>query len=122
VNPRLERGRWILHDVVPTDDLIDLGHFGNHELFMQKNDFKNGVLTNFVLATLSYSSPTESFAVVTVPPAVVPSAPPPGPGGTPPAPQLIVPPVIVPPPANNYRVLPSDRPGLNLVIPQQIQP
>ena len=123
VSSRLERRGWILHDVVPTADLIDLGHFGNHQLLMKKSDFEKGVLTNFVLATLSYSSPTESFAVVVVQP--TPAAPPapPGPGGAPPAPQVIVPPpIIVLPPANNFSVPPPDRPGLNLVIPQQIQP
>jgi hypothetical protein len=119
VNRRLETSSWLLHDVAPTDELKDLGHFGNHELLMRKSDFENGVLTNFVLATLSYASPTESFAVVTVPPPT--PAPPAGPGSAPAAPQIFVPPAIVPP-ANNYRVLPSDRPGLNLVIPQQIQP
>jgi hypothetical protein len=132
VNPRLAKGGWIHWDVSGRDDLVDLGHYGNHELFMDTGDFSSGVLTNFVLATLSYSSPTETFGGGTPSPPVVVIVPtstsPPGPGGAPPStPKVIVPQIIVPPgtggpPGNNYRVPPADRPGFNLVIPQQINP
>ena len=119
VNPRLARGAWIFHDVAPSDEFKDLRHYGNHELFMRKDDFENGVLTNFVLATLAYSNPTETFAAVTVPP------PAPAahalPDGAPAAPQIIVPPVTAPP-ANNYRMPSSEFPYLSpAILPPLIQ-
>jgi hypothetical protein len=40
--------------------MIDLGHYGNHELFMTKADFNNGVLSNFVMFMMPNTPPTES--------------------------------------------------------------
>jgi hypothetical protein len=70
VNDKL-KGGWVHWDISPSDDFVDLGHYGNHELFISKEDFKSGALTNFVLATLSYSSPAETFGGGAAPPSVV---------------------------------------------------
>lgn len=119
VNPRLARSEWILHDVAPSEELKDLGRYGNHELLMRKDDFENGVLTNFVLATLAHAYPNESFAVLNVPPAPPAHA---APGGLNVAPQIIVPPANAPP-ANNYRAPPSEFPYVNPgIVPPLIQP
>jgi hypothetical protein len=129
VNPRLAKGRWIKWDISGADDFVDLGRYGDHELWIRKVDYSDGVLTNFVLATLAYTFPSETFGgggpttirIEYVPP----TKGAPGAAGSAGTPQVIVPQVVVPqaaPPASNYRLPPTGVPGFNLVIPQQINP
>jgi hypothetical protein len=109
-----------------TDDIIDLGHFGNHELFMRRSDYYAGVLTNFVVFTLPNTEPAEVFAAATPAPSPTPT-PSPTPGPTPsptpsPTPTPKAGSFLIPPPATNLRLPPASRQAPALVLPQGIQP
>jgi hypothetical protein len=43
---------------------VDLGHFGNHQLFMSRADYQNGVLSDFVVFTLPNTEPVETLSAV----------------------------------------------------------
>jgi hypothetical protein len=45
------------------EDLVPLGHYGNHDLFIKKSDREKGVLNKLVVSTLTYIPPVENFAV-----------------------------------------------------------
>jgi hypothetical protein len=113
-NKALARG-WLywdndprLNELATREEIIDLGHFGNHELFMSRTDYDGGVLTNFVVFTLPNTEPAEVFTpVVQVTPGT--------PGATP-APSAI------PGTGTNIRMPPASRQGPALVIPQAILP
>jgi hypothetical protein len=68
--------------------MIDLGHYGNHELSMLRQDFDNGVFANFLLFVLPNAEPAEASAK---PGASGPRAPasPSRPSGAPAVPQII---------------------------------
>jgi hypothetical protein len=107
-----------------TGDIIDLGHFGNHELFMRRSNYDAGVLTHFVVFTLPNSEPAEVFAAAAPTPAPSPT---PTPSGTPtpspsPSPTPKAGSLVAPPAASNLRLAPAARQGPALVIPQGIQP
>ena len=70
VNKRLVP-HWLRWDSSASQEseLINLGRFGNHDLYIGKTDYADGVLTNFVLFTLSYSNPAEVFSSPPSPPA-----------------------------------------------------
>lgn len=91
-----------LPELVSTGDVIDLGQFGGHELFMRRTDYNGGVLTSFVIFTLPNTEPAEVFTA----PMVTPE-------GTPTAAHA---------PASNLRMAPASRQGPALIIPQGIQP
>jgi hypothetical protein len=65
INPKLKRG-WLYWDGadswkrLPNEELVDLGHFGSHELYMTKADYKAGVLSDFVLFMLPVAEPTDA--------------------------------------------------------------
>jgi len=65
VNPKLKRG-WLFWDTqispkpIPNLELVDLGHFGSHELYMAKADYRAGVLSDFVIFMLPVTAPTDS--------------------------------------------------------------
>lgn len=65
LNPKLKRG-WLYWNGegyskrLPNEELVDLGHFGSHELYMTKADYKAGVLSDFVLFMLPVAEPTDS--------------------------------------------------------------
>ncbi len=61
VNPKLQR-KWVLWDIDSSPDLVDLGHYGLHELFVRKSDYDRGVLSDLVLFTLSFTVPSEVIA------------------------------------------------------------
>lgn len=58
-NKRL-KGGWLLWDIISPnqDNLVYLGSYGNHRLYMTGADYADGVLDDFVLFTLSFSNPT----------------------------------------------------------------
>src|SRR5208282_826170 len=91
-----------LQALPPGEDFVDLGHYENHELYMKRADYNEGVLTKFVLFTLPNTEPAEVFSTVKVP-------------GAPGA----VAPVA---PATNMRMNPAARQNFNIIVPQQIQP
>jgi hypothetical protein len=104
------RPKWLYWDNDPRlselSEPVDLGHYGNHELFMSRTDFNNGVLTNFVLFTLPNTEPAETFTpVVHLTP------------GTPGAAS-----VTLAPSGSNIRMQPASRQAPALVIPQSIVP
>jgi hypothetical protein len=71
VNPRLH-SLWLYwtgspasgNQNMPTGGqaLVDLGYFGNHELYMTREDYANGYLTDFVFFILPNTEPVEVFA------------------------------------------------------------
>ncbi len=90
-------------------DLVDLGHYGDHELFITREAYKAGLLTKFVFFLLPNSEPAESFAQVVIPPAPLEKK------GFKPA---VVPQVIPGPPATNQRFTPfTQQPNFPLVVP-----
>ena len=114
VNNKL-KARWLLWDVSDDTDgnLIDLGHFGNHELFMNKSDYYAGVLSDLVFFTLPNSIPAETFAA---------TQPSPAPGGPlQPTPTTHPTPSPAQPPATNFRMLSPERQN-NFFVPQGILP
>jgi hypothetical protein len=108
--------KWLYWDSDPHLDRLlaqgepfDLGHYGNHELFMSRADYEHGVLTSFVVFTLPNTVPAEVFtAVVHLTP------------GTPGA--SSAPSGAAPATSTNIRIMPAERQGPALVIPQGIQP
>nr|WP_254803938.1 hypothetical protein [Methylobacterium sp.]USU34562.1 hypothetical protein NG677_23555 [Methylobacterium sp.] len=44
------------------EELIDLGQYGNHNLFIKRSDYNNGVLNKLVISTLNFSQPVENFS------------------------------------------------------------
>ena len=42
----------------PDNGIVDLGHFGNHELYMTQNDFERGYLADFILFLLPNAEPS----------------------------------------------------------------
>ena len=108
-NPNLP-AKWLfwtndpLEALPPGEDFVDLGHYGNHELYMRRADYSNGVLTKFVLFTLPNTEPAEVFRKVV-----------PARG----AHAGAVAPAV---PATNMRINPAARQNFNIIIPQQIQP
>jgi hypothetical protein len=104
------KGKWLYWDNDPRlraeGGAVDLGHYGNHELFMSRADYERGVLTDFVVFTLPNTDLTETLTpVVRLTPGTSGA-----PGGAAP---------ITPP---SFRVPPATRSGPNLVIPQGIIP
>ena len=100
-----------INELSSKGEMIDLGHYGNHELFMTWADYYDGVLTNFVIFTLPNTEPTETFTAVDH---VTPGTP----GGTT-APSAII---RAPASGSNIRMAPATRQGPALVVPQGIQP
>ena len=98
-----------LNELLATGEPVDLGHYGNHELFMSRADYDRGVLTNFVAFTLPNTDLTEALT----PPVVHLT---PGTAGATGAPSAA--PTSVP----SIRVPPATRQGPALIIPQGIQP
>lgn len=45
---------------VDKSDLVDLGHYGNNQLFMKRSDYQRGVLSDFVLFVLPITEPSGS--------------------------------------------------------------
>jgi hypothetical protein len=67
VNPRLKRN-WLYYSVngtsrekspPPGERTVFLGHYASHNLYMREEDFRNGVLADFVLFLLPQSEPSE---------------------------------------------------------------
>ena len=60
VNPKL-KAAWLFTEAgVPQNvDVVDLGHYGNHELFMTRVDYRAGVLSDFLLFVLPNGEPTD---------------------------------------------------------------
>ncbi|MDX7952422.1 hypothetical protein P7D22_14720 [Lichenihabitans sp. Uapishka_5] len=132
-NPRLGRGRWLLWDQADRAGLVSLGRFGNHDLYIRQDDFASGVLSNFVMFTLTFAVPGETITAPSGPakPAYVivekqaeapPPQPVPGVPGRPhtwsytPSPKAsetiqIAPPIGLPvaPPASNFQFQQQDR-------------
>jgi hypothetical protein len=106
-------GKWLywegdpyLNQLLAQGEPIDLGRHGNHQLYMSRKDYSHGVLTNFVMFTLPNSAPAEVFTpVVHVTPGT-----PGGPGAA------------ALPSSTNLRIMPTERLGPALIIPQGIQP
>jgi hypothetical protein len=139
VSNRIPRTKWIFADNEASDrpDAIDLGHYGNHELFMRRTDYQNGALTELVLFTLSFVVPVETLTAPAGPqrPTQIEIISPTPPGGQPPqapgregelpaAPRgrVIVPAPSAPiPPATNQTMPPADRQNFQLTIPPSIQ-
>jgi hypothetical protein len=96
-----------LSELLAKGEPIDLGHYGNHELFMSRKHYYDGVLTNFVMFTLPNTEPAEVLT-----PVVHVTAGTPG-GGSPPAAAAAT--------INNLKLVPADRPGPPAII-QGIQP
>jgi hypothetical protein len=122
-NPIL-RPKWLFWESDPylaelklSGDIIDLGHFGGHELYMRRSDQLAGVLTEFVIHSLPNTEPAEVFTApvvaVTEAPGVTADK---GAAGRP----ASVPAASAP--ATNTRMQPAARQGPALIIPQQIQP
>jgi hypothetical protein len=145
-NPALPK-RWLFVDGnrVKLADPIDLGHFGNHELYMERAAYESGVLSSFVLFTLSFTVPAETLTgppaqqqptiveIVPTPPANGPheKGPEHGPGregtlpenATPPATRYIIPPPSLSiPPATNQQLAPADRQNFITINPSIIPP
>jgi hypothetical protein len=134
-NKRLP-GHWIFADGDKNQlrDPVDLGHFGNHELYMSKAQYYAGVLTDFVLFTLSFTVPAE--ILTGTPPKqgptiieIAPYSPPPPASGpkselpTPPPARYIIPaPPVTIPPATNQQFQPADRQNTILTTPTGIIP
>jgi hypothetical protein len=94
-----------LNELLVKGEPVDLGHYGNHELFMSRADYNDGVLTNFVLFTLPNTEPAETFTPVT---RLTPGTP----GATSAAAAT----------SSNVRMQPAARQAPALVIPQAIVP
>jgi hypothetical protein len=57
-----------IRENMPVDEpLINLGHFGNHELYMSEKAFANGYLTKFAFFILPNSEPIEVFVSAKAP-------------------------------------------------------
>jgi hypothetical protein len=94
--------------------MTDLGHFGNHELYMKSSDYQKGVLTDFVFFTLPYTIPAEVFSAPIAPPGQT------KPGARPHlTPQSIAPSVPSGAPVTNEQRAPADRPSI-MVLPGAI--
>jgi hypothetical protein len=98
-----------LNELLAKGDPVDLGRYGNHELFMSRADYYNGTLTNFVVFTLPNTEPAEVFSPIAV--HLTPGTP----GATATSAITVV-------PATNIRMAPATRQGPALFIPQGIQP
>ena len=121
---RMLPSKWLLWDGNPElvsllsrgEDVIDLGRFGNHELYMRNRDRLEGVLTEFVLHTLSNTEPAEVF---TASPVAVTEAP--GVSAEKGTSSTLRPSASAP--ATNMRMVPAARQlSPSLVVPLQIQP
>ena len=44
----------------PDAEVVDLGHYGNHELFMTKEDYIRGYLSDFILFVLPNAEPSDT--------------------------------------------------------------
>jgi hypothetical protein len=103
-----------LNEMLAKGELVDLGHFGNHELYMSSYDYYRGVLTNFVMFTLATSAPVETLTPIVAVTPGTPGGPTPGKGGA--APAAAGPAVI-----HNLRLPPAGVPQPPAII-QGIQP
>ncbi len=115
-NEALQR-KWLywdsdphLNELLAQGEPVNLGHFGNHQLFMSQADYYNGALTNFVVFTLPNTEPAEVFSPIV--------------RLTPGTPGAAAGPAVTTAPSNatNFRLTPAARQGPALVIPQGIQP
>jgi hypothetical protein len=70
-NPKLHHGAWLFWTNYPGAlapeklppagaPVVDLGHYGNHELLMLASDFQRGYLSDFTLFLLPNAAPTDS--------------------------------------------------------------
>jgi hypothetical protein len=67
-NSKLRRGAWLYwtndpgvsspENPPPSADVIDLGHYGHHELFMTRIQYQEGLLSDFILFLLPNQEPT----------------------------------------------------------------
>ncbi|MCC8953120.1 hypothetical protein H8B02_06455 [Bradyrhizobium sp. Pear77] len=108
-------GKWLYWDNDPRLDglratgepPVDLGHYGNHELFMSRADYERGVLTDFVVFTLPNTELAETLTPVVQLTPGTPGAPSKSTGTAGPT---------------SFRIAPAARQGPALIQPQGILP
>jgi hypothetical protein len=98
-----------LNELLAEGEPVDLGRYGNHELFMSRADYDHGVLTNFVAFTLPNTDLTEALTPLAV-------------HLTPGTEGARGPSSAAPASVQSIRIQPAARQGPALIQPQGIQP